>query len=399
MCLPLRGQFTLKRIRIRSAQLRGFASLSLLRLGQTARRQTLRHLPYAKNKKQPAKNAGASLRFAPSGVFCFLLRASGFGFGSGRFARSALVLSGARRCPCSFGVFIFGGFYVSFLCLVLFSGWFVRRGRARRVCFVGVGFLVSGLAFLFGSRSGAACSASALARGSRRLSGLFGRSSSRLSLLRSVARVSVARRSVPVLPFVGFCPSARSFLGGVFMSALVGFCGSRSLPSAFSPLVALCVSAVASAGRGVAVGCAAGADRFALSAARVAGASVSLFSASSFGVGRGSFARRSAALVSAVAASGGGCGLVAFVSSGCPVGLFPSASASRCFSGFGSGSWASVAFAVGRGVPVVVFPCVSSGVLASSVLPSAWSGSWVSAGSGVWSSGFRFVPSSSALPF
>ena len=70
------------------------------------------------------------------------------------------------------------------------------------------------------------------------------------------------------------------------MVALVGFCGSRSLPSAFSPLVASCVLAVVSAGRGVAVGCALGADRFALSAARGLGAPVSLFSAASFGVGR-----------------------------------------------------------------------------------------------------------------
>ncbi len=191
-----------------------------------------------------------------------------------------------------------------------------------------------------------------------------------------------------------------SFFGGVFMSALVGFCGSRSLPSAFSPLVFSCVSAVVAAGRGVAVGCASGADRFALSAARAAGASVSLFSASSFGSGRGSFARRSAALVSAVSASGSGCGLVAFVSSPCPSALAPSSAASRCFAGFGSGSWASVAFAVGLGVSVVVFPCVPAGVSASSVLPSSWLGSWVCAGSGVWASGFCFVPSSSAsLPF
>jgi len=183
------------------------------------------------------------------------------------------------------------------------------------------------------------------------------------------------------------------------MVALVGFCGSRSLPSSFSPLVSSCVSAVSSVGRGVAIGCASGADRFALSAARRAGASVSLFSASSFGLGRPSFARRSAAFVSAVASSGAGCGLVAFVSSPCPAGLSPSSVAARCFAGFGSGSWASVAFAVGLGVPVVVFPCVPSGVSPSSVLP-AWSGSWVSAGSGVWSSGLRFVPSSSAsLPF
>jgi hypothetical protein len=190
---------------------------------------------------------------------------------------------------------------------------------------------------------------------------------------------------------------AFSFSAVFFMSALVGFCGSRSLPSAFSPLVASCVSAVVAAGRGVAVGCASGADRFALAAARFSGAAVSLFSASSFGVGRGWFARRSAALVSAVAASGSGCGLVAFVSSPCPFALVPSAVASRCFAGFGSGSWASVAFAVGRCVPVVVFPCVPAGVSTSSLLPASWSGSWVSTGSGVWCSGFRFVPSSPSL--
>ncbi len=194
-------------------------------------------------------------------------------------------------------------------------------------------------------------------------------------------------------------PSAFLSGCGVFMVALVGFCGSRSLPSAFSPLVSSCVSSVVAAGRGVAVGCASGADRFALSAARSLGASVSLFSASSFGSGRAAFARRSAAFVSAVSASGVGCGLVAFVSSPCPSALAPSSVASRCFAGFGSGSWASVAFAVGRGVPVVVFPCVSVGVSPLSVLP-AWSGSWVVAGSGFWSSGFRFVPFSSAsLPF
>ncbi len=191
-------------------------------------------------------------------------------------------------------------------------------------------------------------------------------------------------------------PSAFFPLAVFFMFALVGFCGSRSLPSAFSPLVSLCVSAVVVAGRGVAVGCASGADAF----VRRACSSAVVFSASSFGSGRGSFARRSAALVSAVSVSGAGCGLVAFVSSPCPSALVPSSVASRCFAGFGSGSWASVAFVVGSGVPVVVFPCVGSGVAAASVLPLAWSGSWVCAGSGVWSSGFRFVPSSSpALPF
>jgi hypothetical protein len=289
-CLPLRyasRSVRVERIRIRSAQLRGFASLNFLselRLGQTACAYTFAILPTQKNKKQPAKNAGAPRCYAPTGVFCFLLRHSGCGFGS-------------------------GGSPVPRVCAVAWCG-------------------VSG--FLWRSF---------------RLRGL-----------------------VKWLLWLVF--AVRVF------------------------------SAVVSASRGVAVGCASGADRFALLAARGLGAPVSLFSASSFGVGRGSFARRSAALVSAVAASGSGCGLVAFVSSACPACLFPSALASRCFGGFGSGSWSSVALAIGLGVPVVVFPCAGSGVSASSLLPVSWSGSWVSAGVGCWSAGFRFVPSSSpSLPF
>lgn len=170
---------------------------------------------------------------------------------------------------------------------------------------------------------------------------------------------------------------------------LVGFCGSRSLSPRFRGLVSGVVSAVVAAGRGVAVGCAAGADLFALSACP----SALVFRASGFGVGRASFARRSSALVSAVAVSGVGCGLVAFVSSACPRGLFPSASASACFSGFGSGSWASVALAVGSGVPVVVFPCGFS----AAALP-VWSGSWVAC-AGSFAGGFRFVPAVASLPF
>lgn len=172
-----------------------------------------------------------------------------------------------------------------------------------------------------------------------------------------------------------------------FMVALVGFCGSRSLPSSFAPVVSRVVCSVGRAGRAVAVGCASGADAFACSSARAAGLPVSFFAASSFGVGRASFARRSSALVSAVCASGVGCGLVAFVSVGCPAGLLPSSRSSRCFAGFGSGSWASVAFAVGLGVPVVVFPCGSVS------LPAFWSGSWVAC-SGSFAGGFRFVPAS-----
>lgn len=211
------------------------------------------------------------------------------------------------------------------------------------------------------------------------------------SARRRVRLAAVA--AVRVVGFGGVFRFARVL--GVFMVALVGFCGSRCLPRVFAALVAGVVGAAVSARRGVAVGCAAGADAFALSAARRAGAPVSFFSVSSgaFGAGRAAFARRSVAFVAAVARSGSGSGLCAFVSSPCPSPLVPSASSSRCFAGFGSGSWASVALAVGLGVPVVVFPCVPAGVSAVSVLPSGWSGGWVAAGGGVWASGFRFVPS------
>ncbi len=306
------------------------------------------------------------VRLACRFLFCFLWFALLFSCFSGCFFGCFLVCFLYGR-----GAFLGLGLFS----VRLFAGWFSRRVR-----FVRVGFLVSRLAFLFAFASRAVgCAASAsFAFGSCSVRRVFG-----------AACAFGSSGWLPRLRFARFC------FGVVLMSALVGFCGSRSLGSSFAPLVSSCVSAVSSAGRGGAVGCASGADAF----VRRACSSAVVFSASSFGSGRSAFARRSAALVSAVASSGAGCGLVAFVSSPCPAGLSPSSVASRCFAGFGSGSWASVAFAVGFGVPVVVFPCVPSGVSPSSVLP-AWSGSWVSAGSGVWSSGFRFVPSSSAsLPF
>ena len=53
------------------------------------------------------------------------------------------------------------------------------------------------------------------------------------------------------------------------------FAGSRALQASASALVGACVRSVLGAGRGVAVGCAAGGDQFALSAALAAGASAS----------------------------------------------------------------------------------------------------------------------------
>ena len=157
--------------------------------------------------------------------------------------------------------------------------------------------------------------------------------------------------------------------------AVVGFSGGRRLSPAFRPLVSGVVAKVLAAGRGVAVGCAAGADGFVRGAAPAA----VVFSVAAFGSGRSAFARRSAALVRSVAAGGPGSGLVAFPAAPCPPGLVPSASVSACFCGLGSGSWASAAFAAGLGLPVVVFPC------GFSALPP-W-GAWRPL-SGAWSGGF-----------
>jgi hypothetical protein len=230
---------------------------------------------------------------------------------------------------------------------------------------------------------------------------------------------------------------------------MVGFCGSRTLPlsAADSALVSGVVGSVLSGGRGVAVGCAVGADAlvvssvFALGAsswlrvfaafghvsppwpaarafapgasssvssvsgvadALAAGASVSWWAGGGPSVPlAGRLASRSSALVSAVAASGAGPGFVGFVSSPCPAGLGPSPSPSACFSGSGSGSWASLALASGLGLPVVVFPVgalVSVG--SAGALPAPW-GLWAPLGSSgsssAWSGGFRLVPASPAF--
>ena len=175
------------------------------------------------------------------------------------------------------------------------------------------------------------------------------------------------------------------------MVAFVGFGGSRVLPPVFRPLVSACVRSVLAGGRGVSVGCAAGADAFVRSAAVSLGSRPAVFRASSFrGARVAALALRSAACVRFCAASGSGAGFVVFVSSPCPVGLRPAVS---WVSGFGSGSWASAALAAGLGLPVVVFPLFPGcGAGAGVGLPPSW-GRWVpAAASGCWSGGFRLVP-------
>ncbi|MCZ7568899.1 MAG: hypothetical protein M5U01_09980 [Ardenticatenaceae bacterium] len=163
---------------------------------------------------------------------------------------------------------------------------------------------------------------------------------------------------------------------------LVGFTGSRSLSPAAAPLVAGVVGSVVAGGRGVAVGCAAGAD--ALVRAAAPGARVWSVSAFSDLPRPAALAQRSVAMVHAVAASGPGAGLVAFPAAPCPAGLVPARSWRAC----GSGTWSSAALAAGLGLPVVVFPAGWPWA------PPAWpGGSWQpAAAGGVWAQGWRWVP-------
>ena len=191
---------------------------------------------------------------------------------------------------------------------------------------------------------------------------------------------------------------------------LVGFTGSRSLPSRFSPLVGAVVQSVVQSGRGVAVGDASGADAFVRFRAQQCGVTPRVFRPSLYGGRRvaGALAHRSAAMVRAVqqsvkpqaatrSGSGGskGAGVVGFVSSACPVHprsgkrLVPSRSSVRCFGGFGSGTWSTLAFAVALRLPVVVFAC---GVSHWAALPSHWGGIWVATGvAGAFGLGYQFV--------
>lgn len=205
-------------------------------------------------------------------------------------------------------------------------------------------------------------------------------------------------------------------------SGLIMVCGSRRLPGGGVDLAGRVVRSVLRSGRGLVVGCAAGADAAALDAGVALDAGrVSVLAA--FGPGgagcagpasavaaveaaaqtaarvawwaggdpaaplRARLARRSLAAVELAAASGPGAGLVALVRSSPP----------RSWSGTGpwwscgSGSWSSVAAAAALGLTPVVFV---AGALDSGELPMLPSGPgrWVRAGTGLWSVAWRWLP-------
>lgn len=167
----------------------------------------------------------------------------------------------------------------------------------------------------------------------------------------------------------------------------VGFCGSRSLPPSFAPLVGRAVRQVLQLGWSVSVGCAAGADLLVRSAAP--GASVFSVAGGAFGSGRSAFAARSAALVRSVA--GGGGSFVGFVSGPCPAGVLPGRSWSSGSSV--SGSWSSLALAAGLGCSVFVFWCAPG----APVLPSWVGGCWSPSSSGLFVGAWQWVPASAQL--
>ncbi len=217
--------------------------------------------------------------------------------------------------------------------------------------------------------------------------------------------------------------------------AVVGFCGSRSLPSWSVPggLVSRVVGSVASCGRAVAVGDCVGADAAVLSArlrlpfrSSTSGPSLSVFAVGGPSSFRGSFASQLASFAGFWSGSAVGLLRVAAARVGSPghgcftpvsvrwwaggdasvplrsrlagrsdallsslPGSRHSALVAFVAPGASVGTWRSVRVAVGAGVPVFVFPVGASGRF----LPAVAGGGWVpGAASGVWSRSFRWVP-------
>jgi hypothetical protein len=184
---------------------------------------------------------------------------------------------------------------------------------------------------------------------------------------------------------------------------VVAVCGSRSLPlSARSP-VGRVVQALLSGGASLAVGCATGADAFALSACQSLGGltRVSVFAAFGPGGAGAAGSVSSVSVVNAEAAAGarvcwwaGGPASVPVqarlsvrtrkVVGAADMGLvaFFCASASR-------GTLLACRLAATRGLPVLAFPVGFSG----KDLPSLGAGCWAPSGRrGVWSGAWRWVP-------
>jgi hypothetical protein len=189
---------------------------------------------------------------------------------------------------------------------------------------------------------------------------------------------------------------------------VVAVCGSRSLPLSVGPLMGRVVRSLLDGGSSLSVGCASGADAFALSACQSAGAlsRVSVFAA--FGPdGAGAAGSVSAvSVVSAAAAEGASVIWWAGGPAGVPVQVRLSARTRRVvgaataglvafFSASSSrGTVLACRLAAARGLPVLAFSVGFSG----QGLPSLGEGCWVPSGrGGIWSGAWRWVPEQGAL--
>ena len=196
---------------------------------------------------------------------------------------------------------------------------------------------------------------------------------------------------------------------------VVALCGSRSLAQFVGSAIPRVVGSLVSSGRSLSVGCAAGADAAVVSAAVMAGAADSVRVHAVGGSCGAGFAGHASELSGVQAARAAGASVVwwsggpasvplrsrlvarslACVSSAAATVAFVSGPPPRAWSGSGlwrscgSGTWSAVAASAIRGSSVVVF---APGAAALPSLPVG--GSWVPAGSGVWSGGWKFVPSS-----
>ena len=148
---------------------------------------------------------------------------------------------------------------------------------------------------------------------------------------------------------------------------MVGFTGSRRLPSSFAPLARQVIGHFA--GHQLAVGDCRGADAL----VRQVAPSAQVFRAQ--GSAAWQLAARSTELVRASSV------VVGFVMSSCPSGIVPSSS----FHGAGSGTWGTLALAAGLGRTVFVVPC-------GQAVPPAWGGSWAPVELGGWACAWRWVP-------
>ena len=189
---------------------------------------------------------------------------------------------------------------------------------------------------------------------------------------------------------------------------VVGVCGSRSLQVSAAPLVGRVVRVLLVKGASLAVGCATGADGFALSSVLAAGlpSRVSVFAA--FGPGGAGAAGSVSAvsLVSTVAVAGA----PVFWWAGGPAGVplqarlaertraVVGAASSGLVAFFGSpasrGSLLACRVTVARGLPVLAFPVGFPG----QYLPSLGAGAWAPSGrAGVWSAAWRWEPGQGVL--